>query len=304
VVSPPPAVRGISCGIRDAAGVPLAMAACQRAVSARFRKPTFNLTAKYDLADDHQVYASFRRGYRSGGFNLSSRFVEQYAPFRPETVDAYELGYKGIVPLGGGKLRLGLAGYYSDYSDIQKTVNFCRGNPCSLTSRTENAATAVIKGVELETGLQIGGFDLSGHYSYTRARYKSYISLAAGGVPVDLSATPFGYVPKHKLGSSIAYAVPVGDAKKITLRADTSWQSSQELEDVAGPGTHQRAYDLTNLRAEWSDEESGVTLALWGTNVFGTHYFVTSNNVYSSIGYTVAYAGEPAMYGIEASVRF
>src|SRR5262249_48824204 len=52
-------------------------------------------TARYSLTDDVNIYASWGRGFRSGGFNsilASSRI------YRPEVAETYELGLKARIP--------------------------------------------------------------------------------------------------------------------------------------------------------------------------------------------------------------
>jgi iron complex outermembrane receptor protein len=298
------------CRIRDDAGVPLPDNACFTEATAKFKKPTFNLTAKYDLADRQQVYASWRRGYRTGGFSLDPLLVTAgNVPYQPETVDAFEGGYKGEFSLGGdAAFRLNVAGYYSTYDNIQKNQNLTvtfPGPPATtvLQTITVNAAKARIWGVEVEPTLSINrNLQINGSYSYTNAKYKKFIGFGNNNTPIDLSDTPWGYQPKHKLTGAVQWTIPAGDGG-LTLSPSAVYQSAQEVEEVPGPGTHQPGYTLVNFRGEY-DFGNGLNLGLWVNNLTKKHYYVAANNVYDALGYTVAYPGEPRMYGADLSFKF
>ena len=45
----------------------------------------------YQITDEASSYVTWTRGFKSGGYNLSS---PGSAPFFPETIDAYEAGLK------------------------------------------------------------------------------------------------------------------------------------------------------------------------------------------------------------------
>jgi len=82
--------------------------------------PSANLI--FALDDSSNIYARYSSGYKSGGFNLdyinaAEIAANQGLEFDKETVDAYEIGYKGS--LLDGRLRLNLAGFYSTYQDYQ-----------------------------------------------------------------------------------------------------------------------------------------------------------------------------------------
>jgi iron complex outermembrane receptor protein len=305
-----PTLTTQTCRIRDANGVPLPDNACFTEASVSFKKPTFNLTAKYDLSDRQQVYASWRRGYRTGGFSLDPLLVTAgNIPYKPETVDSYEGGYKGEFVLGGDAgLRINLAGYYSDYQNIQKNQNLTvtfPGPPATtvLQTITVNAAKARIWGVELESTLSVNrNLQFNGSYSYTNAKYKEFIGTGNNNVPIDLSNLPFGYVPKHKLTGSAQWTIPLGEGS-LNLSPSATYQSANEIEEVAGPGTHQPGYTLVNVRADY-DFGNGLNLAFWVNNLTKKKYYVAANNIYNSVGYTVAYPGEPRMYGVDLSFKF
>jgi len=104
----------------------------------------------FDLpwAPESLAYFTISTGYKGGGFNPAvdpnqSGGTAGLVPsqFKPETILAYEIGYKG---LWWDTLQLGLTGFYYDYTDMQigKIVN--------RTAVNENIDSK-IWGVEVET---------------------------------------------------------------------------------------------------------------------------------------------------------
>jgi outer membrane receptor protein involved in Fe transport len=75
-------------------------------------------TPKLDFTDQTLVYASYSRGYRSGGFNPPATQPGLYpTSFAPETIDAYELGTKNV--LLDASLQANLTAWYYNYQGYQ-----------------------------------------------------------------------------------------------------------------------------------------------------------------------------------------
>ena len=303
VVTPNPGVICVETGDN---GLPLP--GCRAHASASFNKATYNVTGQYQFSRTQQVYASVRTGYRTGGFNTGSQTPSQLVPYEPETVTNYEVGFKGDFNLSTEvALRFNAAVYYQDYKNIQKSTNYCLPgvSPCDLVARIQNAATARIDGFELESTLVLpAGFEVGSFYSYTEAKYKSWLGVNGLGQPEDLSSSPFGYLPKSKVGVNVRYRYELPKDQALELQANVSYQSAEWLDDIApAPGLEQKGYALTNLRANWVLSPT-YTLSLWGKNVFDRHYFVSGDNVYNSIGFTTLYPGIPVTFGLELNAKF
>lgn len=109
----------------------------------------FNVQWSPDLGFTEQsmFYASYSRGYKSGGFNTpcdtsTPGCAAVTTSFDPETVNAYEIGTKNT--LLGGSLLINATAFFYDYKgyQISKIVN--------KSSQNENV-DAEIKGIELES---------------------------------------------------------------------------------------------------------------------------------------------------------
>ena len=83
-----------------------------------FSRLTGRAVIDYKITPDNLIYASYSRGYKSGGINppLSPIFTVP-TTFAPEKVDAFEIGSKNTF--GNGALRLNLTGFYYKYKSLQ-----------------------------------------------------------------------------------------------------------------------------------------------------------------------------------------
>jgi iron complex outermembrane recepter protein len=97
------------------------------------------------FTDDTLIYASYSRGFKSGGINPPFNpviFPNAAVTFGPETINAYEIGTKNRF--ADGKMQLNLTGFYYDYKDLQISSIVAR-------SSFNDNVDAKIWGIELET---------------------------------------------------------------------------------------------------------------------------------------------------------
>lgn len=145
---------------------------------------------KYDIADDVNVYAKYARGFKSGGFNPEAPNVaETKVPFRPESVDSFEIGTKG--QFFDRRLQVNLAAFYDKHNDLQLSVF----DPSATTASSvvRNAGKSRIWGLEAE--VQAAPTDwlrLQGTVGYLNTKYIEFIN---GGVNVA-NDRAFPYAPK------------------------------------------------------------------------------------------------------------
>ena len=106
----------------------------------KFGEWTGRAVLDYQITPDNLLYASFSRGYKSGGINppLSPVFAVPDS-FKPEFVTSYEIGSKNTF----GNMQLNLTGFYYNYKDLQLSRIVAR------TSVNDNVS-AQIYGLEAE----------------------------------------------------------------------------------------------------------------------------------------------------------
>lgn len=112
-----------------------------RVVESDFNSTTGRAVIQWTPSDNVQYYASWTRGYKTGGFNPRTLIPGVAPTFDPEVINAFEAGVKSN--LADGRLQANLTGFYYDYSGLQVS------RIVSRTSINENI-DATIWGLEGE----------------------------------------------------------------------------------------------------------------------------------------------------------
>jgi iron complex outermembrane recepter protein len=273
-----------------------------------FRNWSYQAGIDADLAPDVLGYAQTSRGFKAGGVNLRLSEAGQLTPFAPEVSTNYEIGLK--TEFFDHKVRLNTALFYTDYKNIQRSVDVLDSDG-TASSVVQNAASATIKGVEVELTVRpTPGLTITASDSYIDPKYKKYVDPATG---TDLSHDRFS-VPDWQ-GSLVAtYTMPTSIGK-LSGTADVTYQSSVDFtpdshsppsasapEGTAPFGT-QKGYELFNGRLALAVTDR-LEFALWGRNLANKHYWIGAEDQSSSSGYVVTFLGTPRTFGGDVSFRF
>ncbi|MES2301448.1 MAG: TonB-dependent receptor, partial [Pseudomonadota bacterium] len=187
--------------------------------SKTFRKFTPKLGIDWRPNGDTMFYASWSRGYRSGGFSPRAMTAATAStPYFPETVDSYEIGTK--LNLLDRKLQFNIAGFYSKYKDMQQETTI-PGGPQGSQTITNNIGSADIKGVEVETTLRpIDGLKLTANFAVLDSQFKGFVANnlypGVGLVPFDYSNNNLIYSPKFTGALGAEYKFDTGFGNVVT----------------------------------------------------------------------------------------
>ena len=130
--------------------------------TAQFHRLTGRAVIDYKITPDNMLYASYSRGYKSGGINPPVISASVAQTFAPESVDAYEIGSKNTF--GGGQLRLNLTAFYYKYQGLQLSRIVAR------TAVNDNV-NADIYGVEAEAIISpIPAVAINANFSYLHTK--------------------------------------------------------------------------------------------------------------------------------------
>jgi iron complex outermembrane recepter protein len=178
--------------------------------SGSFSKFTPKVGVDYRPNDDTMIYASWSRGYRSGGFSpRAATAITANVAYQPEVVDSYEVGTK--LDLLDRRLQFNVAAFYSKYNDLQQNTTI-PGGPTGNQTITSNAGSATIKGIEADfTARPAEGFRFTGSIGYLDAKFKGFVvgnTLAGAIRNFDYSANNLIYSPKITASLGADYTVP------------------------------------------------------------------------------------------------
>ncbi len=270
---------------------------------------TPRIVLRYKPTDQSSVYASFTQGYKAGILNVGGASMQ---PIKPETINAFEVGYK----YDNRVLSADLAAYYYDYKDLQVS-SFQSGQ-----AQIRNAAKSEIWGLEANLRYKVSdAFSFNAGAAYTHARYKNfpnapyytycdpvapatsdmYCANGPGGLTqttVDGSGFDMQRAPDFTGNIGANYQTPLANGQ-LTLSGNLYYTSSFYLDPTQQFG--QNGYEILSLRAQWEDPSERFTLAVFGDNVTNSRY--RSVISYNTIGTGVAWSA-PTSWGVSLGAKF
>ena len=184
---------------------------------------------KWEPAKDTDVYATWSRGYKSGGFNglpLNPNNLE----YEPEQATSIELGAKSKAEFLGGPIRASAAIFNTDFDNLQVST-FTGGSFVVL-----NAAAARSRGAEMDLHWlpPLTGVSMLSSLGYADARYKSYPNAPAiadsGQQSQDLSGRPLSLAPRWTASLVPGYQFPLTEQLGANFAVDMLYRSERYLD--------------------------------------------------------------------------
>lgn len=238
---------------------------------------------------DHLVYASATRGFRSGGYSLRGNPI--FEPFDAEEVNAFELGYKG--DLLNGMVRLNLAGYVNKYKDLQRTI--LGVDPVfGVVQSTFNVADATIQGLEFDVVAQVTDhLVLTAGYGYTDASYDS----ATAGFNTNLD---FVRVPENTAAASATYSFDLEGLGTLSLRSGLSFTDQEFFNDANT--VSEPSYTLVDASVDFASLGGKWKVSLFGKNLTKEEYSYWGSTL-GALGAN-RFIGAPLTYGVRIGYDF
>ncbi len=258
------------------------------------------LGLKYQITDAAQVYATYNRGYKGGGFSgVSTTVASDLGPYNDESVNAYEVGSKIDITK---KLRLNTSAFYYDYKDLQVYTLVPRG--LTTAQILDNASAAKVYGLEAEVQARpLEGLTLSLGASLLHSEYENFKTLDSSGNPVDNSGNTMVNAPKLSLdaGAYYEYALSGGDAIVTTLNGNYKakvYTDTGNTERLAqGPVL------LVDGRLGWRSPDGAYETGIWGKNILDKKYVVDTVPL-DSLNFDILYYGDPRTFGVYFKTNF
>jgi iron complex outermembrane recepter protein len=277
-------------------------------LSAKFHATTWNASLQYKATDDVMVYATTRRGYKSGGFNnVAFTGAQQY---QPEFVTDFELGAKTEFHLGSVKGRINFDIYRSQFDKWQERVTKLYDTPNGPLpfAVVTNVAKGVVQGADLDfTIIPVPQLEISGFWGYVDPYFTS--NTVDG---VDFSRRPVAEIVRNKVSGTVKYlfGLPstVGDASvSVTYSYQSARSGALDLDPELTPdplGHQTPGYGLLNARLEWNNVMGHpLDLSAFVDNLNNKLYFTLLNDFWSG-GQDTGQYGPPRMFGVSARLRF
>ncbi|MBK7727316.1 MAG: TonB-dependent receptor [Gammaproteobacteria bacterium] len=178
-----------------------------------------NIGLDYQIHDEMLAYVKVSKGVKSGGYGGGLAFqVEEIEPFDDEQLIDYEAGLKS--ELFERRVRLNLAAFYYDYSDLQVFTLVNRGGvPVQALT---NASDARVYGMEAELQARpMSGLDVSLGLGVLRSEYRNFIAESGQ----DYSGNSLPAAPELSFNGAAVYEWPVEGIGSFFVGSDFSYQS-------------------------------------------------------------------------------
>lgn len=236
------------------------------------------VSPEYQIAENAMVYATFTTGYKPAGIAFVGN---KYAPYRAETVKAWEVGLKS--EWFGRRLRFNIDAFRSDFTDFQATI-LTRvpdgGGGFILASAIGNAGGLRSQGIEATIAVKpTPSLSLSASGSYTHARFTDYVFNAT----TDYTGTRLPNAPDWAFTAAADYEHGLGENFRLKAHADYAWRSKYWT--VVGQPDYSLvpSFGLANARLSLVTANDKVEVGVYARNLFDT-YFSTGWQLYGVLG--------------------
>ncbi|MGV6820162.1 MAG: TonB-dependent receptor [Parvularcula sp.] len=283
---------------------------------------TPRVSISYSPNANLNTYLSYSEGFKAGGFDPRARAdldplgLSQQG-FGPETVKSYEVGAKGVTL--DGRLTYALAGFVSDYTDQQITVQQGAdsdndGVNDTFVSSVFNAGSSTYKGIEFEGNLTLtDNLSASAVVGIIDAEIDKIIS--AGTNIADQFVTQNTPELQYRLGLNYVRDLP-DNWGTMTFNTSASYRDDYFLFNVkndgfapgtsavfpnGGPALDPDSYTLWDASVTWTAPSEKWKVGLHGRNLTDEEYRVAAYNFVtpSQLGADSAYS---AFYGAPRTV--
>ncbi|MEM7571081.1 MAG: TonB-dependent receptor, partial [Pseudomonadota bacterium] len=265
---------------------------------------------EYRPNDDTLLFAGISRGAKGGAYNAplldgSPPLAAEQIGYDPESLLSYEAGLKST--LLDGLLQVNASIFYYDYNDYQEfTFVNVSGIVSNQDARTYGGEIDIIANPYEGLFIGIG-------YGYFDNKVKDLPvapavfdpedgSLVAPAVLRDVEST---FSPQSQFSARVNYDLPFDAAGGvINLGAVVSTNSSY-FHNLRNFSAHEiDGFTIANLRATWTNEEAGITLAAFVNNVFDKRYVNVGFDLSGLCDCTEESYGAPRQWGLEARFNF
>ncbi|MGE4409317.1 MAG: TonB-dependent receptor [Sphingobium sp.] len=264
---------------------------------------TPRVTVKYEPVDKVNLYATWAKGFKSGGF-VDNAYLNPTIPLDPEKAQNYEIGAK--TRLFDNMLDFNVALFK------QKTKNLQNFSGAGGIAHTYNG-TLKMKGWEIESVLRpVEGLRLTGNYTHLIGKYTS---LRDPLVNLDYSGNPAKFAPRDSFTIGASYDARLANGAKLTPQADFNYSSRISTDDANTLRLYENLHNDTrgrtlNARLNYESADGRWTVGIWGKNLTNNYQIVNADDITAFLAvpgngttYWKIFTNTPRTYGLTLSFR-
>ena len=270
---------------------------------------------EYKTANDNLLYASYSEGFKSGGFDMRARtdlIGSGFAPYDPETVGTFELGYK--AQLLDNRLRANIAVFNSDYTDQQVTIQRVIDNGADFASTVLNAADSTIQGIELELVYAItDGLTGTLGVGLLDAEFDKVLTTSpVTGATVDVSNIwGFANTPDTSVNLGVSYSSTVFTDWDMTMTGNLAYRGDTQIFEIPS-ALDEDSYALFNAGVTFTAPDGKLWFSLQGKNLGDEEYRLAGYNFATTAAgpglggedTVIGYYGDPQTFSLSVGYRY
>ena len=254
------------------------------------------VTLSYKATKSVMVYATYSRGFKSGGYNVGGL----QPAFRPEKLTNYEAGIK--ADLFDRRLRVNASVFNYDYQDLQESIIV------GTSIVTKNATSARIRGLEAEvTARPVDDLLLLLNAAHLDGKFKTFSDTNSAFPTLglqNLTGRQLPDAPKYQFGGEIGYTIRTNFGA-ITPRVNVAWFDRVYFDHFNTVEMSQPSRTMINLFLGWSSSDGGWTATAYVKNVTDDTYIAGANTNLDALRFSrSAVYGEPRTFGVNVTRSF
>jgi len=251
------------------------------------------ITGQWDMNDETMLYATWTKGFKSGGFDARSNghpdenvnnaqniaallgggdsTITGSFEFDREEAETIELGSK--MSLADGAAELNIALYHTEFTDLQ-TSQF----DGTLGFNVTNAGEATVQGLEVDGRWAVTeSLVLTASGAYLDFNFDEFPNsqCAFGQVPnspdfpglCDQSGERKEYTPKYQFNIGAKWQTPITNELVLKLAADANYMDDYLYSTTLDEETRQEATTVVNARIALAEVDNVWEVALIGRNL-------------------------------------
>ncbi|WP_221795064.1 TonB-dependent receptor [Aquisediminimonas sediminicola] len=273
--------------------------------SDRFKTSFLNyqLSVDYKVTSDALLYASFKRGVKSGGFNNGlvnfSAFDLGAIPFKNEVNNAYELGAKWQS--ADRRIRINPGLFYYDYKNFQATAFTVINGTLGIQVINKDA---IVYGAEIDTWANLAsGLDLTLGAGYVHTKVKDVTNVGAG-VAVTKNRE-LGSAPHIQSTGSLRYEAEVLNGKgTLSNQASFNYTGSRYVDVLNDPTTKLPSFINIDYNITYESTDAGWHVTLYAKNLTNNTKPLQKFNFASLYNTGQVNYAPPRVFGAEFGIKF
>jgi len=261
------------------------------------------VTLRYKPSQDVTVYAAYKQGFKTGGFNIS-QVLALPALFDPasaaasgrytsESAKGGEMGVRTL--LLGGDVALNATAYYYEYNDLQVQVF----DPTTVSLIADNAGKLRTQGIEADMTWSISPeFSIRAAAAYNDAKYKDFVGACfegqtiGQGCSLNLNHTTGAFTsqdygnrtppkaPEFAARAGFTYDLPIGSSGgRLSFNGDAAYTSEYNFTDTLRPDGIQDDYVKFDASIAYHAPDDRWSLAVIGRNLTNELVVTAANDI-------------------------